>query len=62
MELVSSVFMPQMLPLPEEGKKTKTYKTGGEEYKKAVDDSFKKLGTFFEESERLKRISLPKMA
>jgi hypothetical protein len=57
MERMSSMFWGQMVNLPEESKKaltewTKNYKKGCEEFKKMVDDSFKKLDTYFAEGEK----------
>ena len=57
MERMSSMFWGQMTNMPEESKKalaewTKNYKKGCEEFKKMVDDSFKKLDTFFAEAEK----------
>jgi hypothetical protein len=54
MERMSSMFLEQTPALPEDGKKAvkewiKAYKTGREEFKKAVDDGYKKLEGFLGE-------------
>jgi hypothetical protein len=54
MERMSSMFLEQTPALPEEGKKAvkewlKAYKTGREEFKKAVDEGYKKLEGFLGE-------------
>ena len=54
MERMSSMFLEQTPSLPEEGKKAvkewvKAYKTGREEFKKAVDEGYKKLEGFLGE-------------
>jgi len=57
MERMSTMFWGQMTNLPDESKKallewTKNYKKGCEEFKKMMDDSFKKLETYFAEGEK----------
>ncbi|MBE9569303.1 MAG: hypothetical protein IMF11_01640 [Proteobacteria bacterium] len=54
MERMVSMGLDQATGLPEEGKKAidewvKTYKKGREDYKKAVDEGFKKVEDFFAE-------------
>ena len=54
MERMSSMFLEQTPALPEDGKKAvkewiKAYKTGREEFKKAVDEGYKKLEGFLGE-------------
>lgn len=60
MERMATMFLGQMGNLPEEPKKaltewTKNYKKGCEEFKKMVDDSFKKLDTYFAEAEKAEK-------
>ncbi len=57
MERMTSMFMDQFGNMPEDGKKAinewiKAYKKGCEEFKKAVDDSFKRVDSFFGEPEK----------
>lgn len=54
-EKMVSTFMAQATFLPEEGKKmldewVQTFKKGREEFKKAVDESFTKVETYFTEA------------
>ncbi len=54
MQRMSSMFIEQTTALPEEGKKAlnewiKAYKKGCEEFKKAVDENFKRVESFFGE-------------
>ena len=60
MERMAGMFWGQMVNLPEESKKaltewTKNYKKGCEEFKKLVDDSFKKLDVIFTEGEKAEK-------
>jgi hypothetical protein len=57
MERMYSMYYGQMVNLPEEAKKgladwTKSYKKNCEDFKKVMDDSFKKLESFFAEAEK----------
>ncbi|MBM4293657.1 MAG: hypothetical protein FJ126_01975 [Deltaproteobacteria bacterium] len=57
MERMASMYWGQMVNLPEEAKKglaewTKSYKKSCEEFKKVVDDSFKKLDAILAEAEK----------
>ncbi|MBU0514992.1 MAG: hypothetical protein KJ621_09490 [Proteobacteria bacterium] len=52
MEKMTSTFLDQATWLPEDGKKvlkewTETFKKGRTDFKKAVDDSFKKVDSYF---------------
>jgi hypothetical protein len=54
MDRMSSMFMDQTTALPEEAKKamtywTKTYKKSCDEFKKTVDDNYKRVEAFFAE-------------
>ncbi|MBM4286604.1 MAG: hypothetical protein FJ135_00395 [Deltaproteobacteria bacterium] len=60
MDRMGAMFMGQMVNLPEETKKglnewTKSYKKNCEEFKKVMDDSFKKLEAFFVEAEKAEK-------
>ncbi len=60
MERMSSMFLEQTPAFPEEGKKAikewvKAYKTGREEFKKVVDEGFKRMETFFAEAEKAEK-------
>ena len=60
MERMGSMYWGQMMNLPDEAKKglaewTKSYKKNCEEFKKGVDDSFKKLDSFFPEAEKAEK-------
>lgn len=60
MERMSAMFLGQMGNLPEEVKKgltewTKSYKKNCEDFKKVMDDSFKKLESFFVEAEKAEK-------
>jgi len=60
MERMSAMFLGQMGNLPEEAKKgftewTKSYKKNCEDFKKVMDDSFKKLESFFVEPEKAEK-------
>lgn len=57
MERMSNLYWGQMVNIPDEVKKglaewTKSYKKNCEDFKKVVDDSFKKLESFFPEAEK----------
>jgi hypothetical protein len=57
MERMTGTFFAQASGIPEEGKKAllewiKAYKKGCEEFKKAVDDNFKRVESFFGEKEK----------
>ncbi len=57
MERMSSMFMEQFANMPEDGKKAinewiKAYKKGCEEFKKSVDDNFRRVEDYFTESEK----------
>jgi hypothetical protein len=57
MERMGAMYWGQMVNLPEEAKKgltewTKSYKKNCEEFKKVMDDSFKKLESFLVEAEK----------
>jgi hypothetical protein len=57
MERMSNMFFAQTTAIPEEGKKAltewiKAYKKGCEEFKKAMDDNFKRVESFFGETEK----------
>jgi len=59
-EKMSSMFLDQTTGLPEEGKKVigewiDTYKKGREDFKKSVDESFKKVEDFFAGVEKSKK-------
>ncbi|MDM8555375.1 hypothetical protein QUF75_11640 [Desulfococcaceae bacterium HSG7] len=54
-ERMSSQLLDQAAWLPEDGKKAisdwvSAYKTGRDDFKKSVDDSFKKVTEFFEQT------------
>jgi hypothetical protein len=56
-ERMSSLYWGQMVNVPDEVKKglaewTKSYKKNCEDFKKVVDDSFKKLESLFPETEK----------
>lgn len=60
MERMSSMYWGQMVNFPEEAKKglaewTKSYRKNCEEFKKVVDDNFKKLESFFPEGEKTEK-------
>jgi hypothetical protein len=57
MERMGAMYWGQMVNLPEEMKKgmsewTKSYKKNCEDFKKVMDDSFKKLESFIAEAEK----------
>ena len=57
MERMGGMYWGQMVNLPEEAKKgltewTKSYKKNCEDFKKVMDDSFKKLESFTVEAEK----------
>jgi hypothetical protein len=57
MEKTTNMFLEQTTWLPAEGKKVveewlKAYKKGRENFKSSVDESFKKVETFFAESSK----------
>ncbi len=57
MEKTTNMFLEQTAWLPAEGKKVveewlKAYKKGRENFKSSVDESFKKVETFFAESSK----------
>ena len=57
MERMASLYSGQMGNVPDEVKKgvtewTKSYKKNCEDFKKAVDDNFKKLESLFQEAEK----------
>ena len=59
-ERMSSMFLGQTRGLPEEGKKVigewvDAYKKGREDFKKSVDESFKKVEDFFADVEKSKK-------
>ncbi len=59
-ERMSSMFLGQTTGLPEEGKKVigewvDAYKKGREDFKKSVDESFKKVEDFFADVEKSKK-------
>ena len=56
-ERMTNMFLEQATGIPPEGKKalqewTKAYKKGCEEFKKTVDDNFKKAESMFGEAEK----------
>jgi polyhydroxyalkanoate synthesis regulator phasin len=56
-EKMANTLLSQATGLPDEGKKVindwvKAYKKGREDYKKAVDESFKKVEDFFADTEK----------
>jgi hypothetical protein len=60
MERMGAMFWGQMVNLPEEAKKamvewTKNYKKSCEEFKKMMDDNFKKLESIFSEVEKAEK-------
>jgi polyhydroxyalkanoate synthesis regulator phasin len=60
MERMGSMYWGQMTNLPEEAQKglnewTKSSKKNCEEFKKVVDDSFKKLEAFFPDAEKAEK-------
>jgi len=60
MERMASMYWGQMTNLPDEAKKglaewTKSYKKNCEDFKKVVDDNFKKLDSFFPEAEKAEK-------
>ena len=60
MERMGAMFWGQMVHLPEETKKgltewTKSYKKNCEDFKKVMDDNFKKLESFFAEAEKAEK-------
>jgi hypothetical protein len=60
MERMTNMYWGQMMNLPDEAKKglaewTKSYKKNCEDFKKVVDDSFKKLDSFFGEAEKAEK-------
>ena len=57
MERMTGMFLEQTTGLPEEGKKAindwlKAYKKGCEEFKKAADENFKRVDSFFAETDK----------
>jgi uncharacterized protein Yka (UPF0111/DUF47 family) len=60
MERMANLYWGQMVNVPDEVKKgmtewTKSYKKNCEEFKKVVDESFKKLESFFPETEKAEK-------
>ena len=60
MERMANLYWGQMVNVPDEVKKgmsewTKSYKKNCEDFKKSVDESFKKLETFFQEGEKTEK-------
>jgi hypothetical protein len=60
MERMANMYWGQMVNLPEEVKKglnewTKSYKKNCEDFKKVIDESFKKLESFFAEAEKAEK-------
>ena len=57
MQRMGSMFIEQSTAMPEEGKKAlnewiKAYKKGCEEFKKAADENYKRVESFFGEGEK----------
>ncbi len=57
MDRMASLYWGQMVNVPDEVKKglaewSKSYRKNCEDFKKVVEDSFKKLETFFQEAEK----------
>jgi len=57
MERMANLYWGQMVNVPDEVKKglaewTKSYKKNCEDFKKVVEDSFKKLESFFQEADK----------
>lgn len=57
MDRMAGLYMGQLVNVPDEVKKglaewTKSYKKNCEDFKKVVDDSFKKLEGFFQEADK----------
>ena len=62
MERMSSLYWGQMINLPDEVKKgltewTKSYKKNCEDFKKMMDESFKKLESFVAEAEKSEKMA-----
>ncbi len=60
MERMSTTTMEQFMAVPEEAKKafqdwSKTYKKGCEDFRKAVDENFKRVEGFFAEPEKAEK-------
>lgn len=60
MERMANLYWSQMVNVPEEVKKglaewTKSYRKNCEDFKKVVDDSFKKLESLFPETEKAEK-------
>ena len=60
MERMANLYWGQMVNVPDEVKKgmtewTKSYKKNCEDFKKSVDEGFKKLETFFQEAEKTEK-------
>ncbi len=67
MERMTNMFFAQATGIPEEGKKAltewiKAYKKGCEEFKKAVDENFKRVESFFGEAEKPEKAEKAKTA
>lgn len=59
MDRMANLYWGQLINVPEENKKamaewSKSYKKNCEEFKRVVDDSFKKLESFFPQAEKAK--------
>jgi hypothetical protein len=64
MDRMSNLYWGQMVNVPDEVKKGlaewgKSYKKNCEDFKKTVDDSFKKLESFFPEGEKSEKPTTP---
>jgi hypothetical protein len=60
MERMANLYWGQMVNVPDEFKKgvaewTKSYKKNCEDFKKTVDDNFKKLESLFQEAEKAEK-------
>ena len=60
MERMANIYWGQMVNVPDEVKKgvaewTKSYKKNCEDFKKSVDEGFKKLESFFHEAEKAEK-------
>jgi len=61
MERMANMYWGQMVNVPDEVKKgvaewTKSYKKNCEDFKKVVDDNFKKLESLFQEAEKAEKV------
>jgi hypothetical protein len=62
MERMTNLYWGQMVNLPDEAKKglaewTKSYKKNCEDFKKLIDESFKKLESFVAEAEKSEKMA-----